>query len=189
MQIFAYNSSTNLEFPVITWNKTRILKWNDFKKKHDPKDNASASAAIGFESKPIIDHIKTRNKFKFKIRDMHLYAVFIPDLSWVTKGISRKNSILLLKHEQGHFDLAEEIIRKSNKTNRFRNLSLIIDEKNEDKAIKCAVLQATKIRKKIEDKLQKEFERQETKYEDKTNHGLVTKYQEKYNERFEKLRE
>jgi hypothetical protein len=191
MQIFVYDTSIDLEPPVIIWNKTRILKWNDFKKKPNSKDKASASAAIGFESKPFIEHIKIRGKFKFKIKDMNLHAVFIPDLSWVTKNISRKNRMLLLKHEQGHFDLAEEIIRKTRtKTiNRFHNVSLIINEKNENKAKKYAILQVTKIRKEIEDNLQKKFKSQETKYDNKTNHGLIVKHQEKYDKRFEKLRE
>jgi hypothetical protein len=191
MQIFVYETSTEPEVPVIIWNKTQILKWSDFKKKPDSKDTASASAAIGFESRPSIEHIKTGNKFKFKIKDMQFNAVFIPDLSWVTKNISTKNRISLLKHEQGHFDLAEEITRKTrtSTTDRFHNISLIINEKNHDDAKKYAILQVIKIRKEIEGKLKKEFRKQETKYDDKTNHGLIKNHQNKYNKRFEKLRE
>jgi hypothetical protein len=190
MQIFVINTSTNTEFPVIIWNKTRVLKWIDFKKKPDLKSKASASAAIGFESKPFIEHIKDGNKFKFKIRDMQFHAVFIPDLSWVMKNVNEKNSALLLKHEQGHFDLAEEITRKTRTktTNRFQNRYLIVKGENEDKAKKDSILQTIEIRKEIEGELQKEFKNQETKYDDKTNHGLIIKYQEKYNKRFEKLR-
>jgi hypothetical protein len=191
MQILVNNTSTNPELPVIIWNKTRILKWSDFKKKPDPQAKASAISAIGFESKPLIEHIKTGSKFKFKIRDMHLSAVFIPDFSWVMKNVSEKGSTLLLKHEQGHFDLAEEITRiiRTKTTNRFQNRVFIVKGKNEDKAKKDAVLQVTKIRKEIESELQKEFKSQETKYDDKTNHGLIIGYQSKYNKRFEKLRE
>jgi hypothetical protein len=190
MQIFVKNTPTNPEFPIIIWNKTRILKWNDFKKKPNPAAKASASSAIGFESKPLIEHIKTRRKFKFKIIDMQLHAVFIPDFSWVMKNASKKCNKLLLKHEQGHFDLAEEITRnaRTKTTNRFQNRSFIVKGKNEDKAKKNAILQVTKIRKEIDGKLQKELKNQETKYDDKTNHGLIIKYQEKYDKRFERLR-
>lgn len=190
MQTFVINTSVNPELPVIIWKKTRVLKWNDFKKKPDLKSKASASSAIGFESKPLIEHIKTGNRFKFKIRDMQLNAVFIPDLSWVMKNISKKNSESLLKHEQGHFDLAEEITRKTRTkvTNRFHDKSLVVKGENEDLAKKYAVSQATGIRREIECKLQKEFKSQETRYDDKTNHGLIMRYQEKYNKRFEKLR-
>ncbi|HYL66776.1 MAG TPA: hypothetical protein VEU72_06445 [Nitrosopumilaceae archaeon] len=191
MQIFVNNTSTNPELPVIIWNKTQILKWNDFKKRSDPKAKASASSAIGFESKPLIEHIKTGSKFKFKIRDMQLQAVFIPDFSWVMKKNSKKGSTLLLKHEQGHFDLAEEITRKTRirTTNRFQNRAFIVKGANDAKAKKDAILQVTKIRKEIDSKLLKELKRQQTKYDDKTNHGLITENQEKYNKRFEKLRE
>ncbi|HET7337740.1 MAG TPA: hypothetical protein VFJ23_07615 [Candidatus Nitrosotalea sp.] len=190
MQILVVNKLVDPELPVIIWKKTRVLKWRDFRKKPDVKSNASASSAIGFESKPFIEHIKAGNKFRFKIKDMQFNAVFIPDLSWVMKNISKKNSKSLLKHEQGHFDLAEEITRKTRTktTNRFHDRTLIVKGKNEDIAKRDAILQTAGIRRKIEDKLQSEFKSQETKYDDKTNHGLITEYQEKYNKRFEKLR-
>jgi len=191
LQTFVNKTTANPEFPVIIWNKTRILEWNDFKKKSYPKAKASASSAIGFESTPLIEHIKIRHKFKFKIIDMQLKAVFIPDFSWVMKNVSKKDGTLLLKHEQGHFDLAEEITRKTRTrtTKRFQNRSFIVKGKNEDMAKRNAILQVTKIRKEIDGKLQKELKGQETKYDDKTNHGLIIEYQEKYNKRFKKLRE
>jgi len=190
MQIFVINTPANPKLSVITWKKTRALRWNDFKKKPDFKSKASASSAIGFESKPFIEHIKSGNRFRFKIKDMQLNAVFIPDLSWVMKNISKENSKSLLKHEQGHFDLAEEITRKTRTqvTDRFYDKSLAVKGKNEDLAKKYAVVQATGIRKKIEHKLQKEFKTQESRYDNKTNHGLIQENQEKYNKRFEKLR-
>ena len=191
MQIFIYKTHVNSELPVIIWSKTRLLKWTDFKKKMVHKNGASASAAIGFESKPIIMHMKNDDKFKFTIKDMQFKAVFIPDLSWVMKNISVKNRKLLLKHEQGHFDLGEEITRKarSKTADRFHNMALIVKGINEKEAKKDALFQATEIRNKIELKLQKEFKRQEEKYDVQTNHGLVIEYQEKYNKRFNKLRE
>jgi len=191
MQTLVSNTSTNPEPRVIIWNKTQILKWSDFKKKPELEDKASASLAIGFESKPLIEHIATGSKFKFKIRDMQLHAIFIPDFSWVMKNVSEKDSTLLLKHEQGHFDLAEEITRKTRIkiTNRFQNRTFTVKGKNENNAKKNAILQVTKIRKEIEGELQKEFKDQETKYDDKTNHGLIIGHQQEYNKRFEKLRE
>lgn len=191
MRIFVINTSKNPDLPVIIWNKTRILKWNDFKKKPNVKSKASASSAIGFQSMPTIEQIKTGTKFKFKIKDMELQAIFIPNLSWVMKNIGKKNKELLLKHEQGHFDLAEEITRKTmtNTTNRFHNRSLTASGKNENMAKKDAMMQVSKIRKKIEDELHKKLEIQETKYDDKTNHGLIIGYQEKYNKRFKRLRD
>jgi hypothetical protein len=191
MQIFVNNTFPNLELPIIIWNKTRTLKWNDFKKKPDSKNKAAASSAIGFESSPIIEHFKIGCKFKFKIRDMQLHAVFIPEISWVRENILEKGNKLLLNHEQGHFDLAEEITRKTRikTTNRFQNRSFVVKGKNKAEAKKFAVVRVTRIRKEIDDRLQKELEREETKYDEKTNYGLIIKNQEKYNKRFETLRE
>jgi hypothetical protein len=190
MRIFVINTSKNPEFPTIIWKKTRVLKWSDFKKKPNLKSKASASSAIGFESMPSIENITTGIKFKFKIRNMKINAIFIPDLSWVMKNIGKKNKELLLKHEQGHFDLAEEITRKiRNKTNNIKNTELIVKAKNANLAKKYAIIQVSEIRKKIEDELQKELKIQETKYDTKTNHGLIIEYQEKYNKRFNQLRD
>jgi hypothetical protein len=191
MQTIVSDSHTNPEFPVIIWNKTRVLKWSDFKKKPDPGSKASASLAIGFESKPLIEHTMTGNKFEFKIRDMRFRAIFIPDFSWVMKNVSKKDRTSLLKHEQGHFDLAEEITRKIRieTTDRFQNMVFTVNGKNKDDAKKDAISQVTKIRKEIENGLRKKFKYQETQYDDKTNHGLIIRHQKKYDKRFNKLRE
>lgn len=183
-------SLNNSQFPVVIWNPTRILKWKDFKKKPNLRSKPSASSAIGFQSEPIIDHIEIGKKYKFKITDMQLHAIFIPDFSWVMISSNDKSSSFLLKHEQGHFDLVEEIVRKTrmNTTDRFKNRCFFIKGKNKSNAKKNAILQVTKIRKKIENKLQKELQMEGTKYDTKTNHGLIKKYQEKYNQRFKKLR-
>ena len=179
-----------LILPVIIWDKNRFLKWNDFQKKPDSKSKGSASSAIGFESQPFIEHIKTGSKFQFKIKDMQLHAIFIPDFSWVKRNVSKSGSTLLLKHEQGHFDLAEEITRKTRikTTDRFQNKVFDVQRKNENKAKKYSISKVVKIRKIIDDKLQKDLKKQEAKYDYETNHGLIVEYQEKYNKRFNRLR-
>jgi hypothetical protein len=179
-----------LGIPVIRWNEDKKLKWSDFKKIEKPNFQASAVSAVGFQSKPLIEHIKNKNCFKFKIKEMQLYAIFIPNYSWYGNKISEKEQILLLKHEQGHFDLAEEITRKEVKRikNDFHNKIFDSIGKNEDEAVENAICQVKIIRNKIENKLQKEFKTQETKYDEKTNHGLIKIHQEIYNKRFRKLR-
>ncbi|MFB5631609.1 MAG: hypothetical protein ACE5RN_08485 [Nitrosopumilaceae archaeon] len=151
---------------------------------------ASANSAIGFESEPIIDYFKTGVKFKFKILDLGIHAIFIPSFSWVKKTILDKDRNSLLKHEQGHFDIVEEIVRKSTikTTTLFRKKFFKVEGKNISIAKKNAIFQVTIIRKGIEDKLKKELQSEETKYDIKTNHGLIAWQQEKYNRRFKKLR-
>lgn len=190
MEIFIDTTSKSKEPSVIIWQKDRILKWSDFKKKPEPRPEASAVSAVGFQSGPFVEHIKIGSKFKFRIKEMNLNTIFMPDCSWVVKGITKENRILLLKHEQGHFDLAEEITRKARvrTTNRLRNRIFNIRGKNEIKAKKDALLRVSRIRKKIAARLNKELTNQEAKYDDKTNHGLIVRHQKKYNKRFDKLR-
>ncbi|MFB5627894.1 MAG: hypothetical protein ACE5R5_06825 [Nitrosarchaeum sp.] len=178
------------ELPVIIWKESKKLKWSDFKKTNKPNFNASAVSAIGFQSKPIIEHIKNKNTYRFKIREMQFNAIFIPQYSWYGNKISKKDQVLLLKHEQGHFDLAEEITRKESKTikNNFQNKIFKINGKNEDAAVENAIYQVKTLRNKIEKKLEKKFEIQETKYDNETNHGLIEIHQKAYNKRFRKLR-
>ena len=184
------NLFENLNVNIIIWSQTRNLKWSDFKKKSHFKSKASANSAIGFESEPIIDHIETGGKFKFRIIDLRVNAIFIPSFSWVSKTVLSRDRKLLLKHEQGHFDLAEELVRKSKEETYvfLRKKVFDVEGKNKSTAKNNTILQVTKIRKKIEDKLTKELKSEETTYDLKTNHGLIKLQQEKYNKRFKKLR-
>lgn len=183
--------SASGDVQVIQWKNTKKLKWTDFKKKDKPNFKASAVAAIGFQSKPLIEYIRNENKFRFKIKEMQFYAIFIPNYSWYGNEISKKDQMTLLNHEQGHFDLAEEITRKESKktNNRFQDKIFSTKGKSEEAAIKNAISQVNTIRNKIEYKIQNEFKIQETEYDKKTNHGLIKIHQNAYDERFRKLRE
>ncbi len=63
-----------------------------FQKKSEPKVNVAVST-IGFKSKPLVEDIKTRSKFKFKIREIELDTIFIPNFSRVMKNINGKKNI------------------------------------------------------------------------------------------------
>lgn len=183
-------NNTTLDIPVIQWEGTKKLKWGDFKKISSHDNKASAISAIGFQSKPLIEYIKNNNKHRFKIKDMQFYAIFIPIYSWYRKKTPKKEQVLLLKHEQGHFDLAEEITRKERKkiNNYFQNKIFDVVGKSEVIAIKNSIDKVNTIRNKIESKLQEEFEIQETNYDYETNHGLNKINQKIYDKRFKKLR-
>ncbi len=182
------NLSENLKIKVILWSPIKYLHWGDFKKNPDLKSRASANSAIGFESEPIVGYVENGGKFKFKILDMQLRAIFIPEFSWVKKNILNKYRKPLLTHEQGHFDLVEEIVRGSKINAHFSGLLFDVKGKNKTIAEKNVILQVTDIRKKVESKLEKKLKREETTYDDKTNYGLIKLQQEKYNKRFKKLR-
>jgi len=86
---------------LIAWKVTRQLTWNDYKGTPDPNSDAAASTTtyLGIEYK--LDN----NGFGWKIQ-----CSFSITRSW---GRSKTDPVL--KHEQGHFDIAEIFARKLNK--------------------------------------------------------------------------
>lgn len=89
------NSDTNQ----IAWSKDYKLKWNDFK--GSPDINTSASASTGTLISYILIPISD-STCKAKI-----FSYFLKNSSWTFT----KTNKLLLKHEQGHFDIAELFAR------------------------------------------------------------------------------
>lgn len=87
--VFVQTSDENL----IEWNASRKLSWNDFKGTPNPSStnaaltNSSITVEFGYNEKGLTHSIKCR---------------FNKSLSWV-----RVKNDYILKHEQGHFDIAE----------------------------------------------------------------------------------
>jgi hypothetical protein len=82
------------------WSKQRELQWEDFHKLPPTKTEKAAMSLVGVEFfANCID-----GKFRFEVN-----AFFNRDSSWVrqVKGIDK-----LLRHEQGHFDIAEIAARE-----------------------------------------------------------------------------
>jgi len=179
------------ESPAIIWNKDYLLKWEDFKGNPDQKIPASARSAVGLESQPNIQLIVTKTKYKFKINTVGIKAIFIPDASMVIKDrVSKQGSASLLRHEQGHFDLAEEIARKSNikLDSKFNSRTFTIPGENQEEAVRNALRQ---LKEMISEHLIEEHDglkSLERKYDEETRHGTIIDIQNVYNERFDKLR-
>lgn len=85
----------------IPWNSKRKLIWDDFKMATpvNTSDAALTTTYVGFSFS------RNRDEIKFEIE-----CKFQKSRSWV-----RVNSDYILKHEQGHFDIAEIFARKLNK--------------------------------------------------------------------------
>src|SRR5258705_9827270 len=86
---------------MIEWNPTRALTWSDYKGSPDPRSDAAASTTtyLGIEYK------MDEKGFSFKIQ-----CRFSLTRSW-----GRSKTDFILKHEQGHFDIAEIFARTLNK--------------------------------------------------------------------------
>lgn len=88
--------------PLITWSATHPLTWNDFQSKEAPAVKWS-DAITYFIVKDKINYCTTDSV------DATVVAMFNPYKSWKKHD---KLSTYLLKHEQGHFDIAELYARK-----------------------------------------------------------------------------
>ncbi|GIV45013.1 MAG: hypothetical protein KatS3mg035_2190 [Bacteroidia bacterium] len=103
----------------IVWSKGYKLSWEDFKGR--PK------SGISFEA---ISHIVISDEYTYENNMIKfiIVAQFIPKKSW-TKS---KNRLILLEHEQLHFDIAELYARKLKKKlaeTKFRSNPEKIKEK------------------------------------------------------------
>ncbi len=94
---FAQESDEEL----IEWRTSGRLTWTDYKGKPDPASDAAASTTTYLG----IEYDIRDNSFTYKIQ-----CRFSRTKSW---GLSKTEYIL--KHEQGHFDIAEIFARELNK--------------------------------------------------------------------------
>ena len=86
---------------MIEWDSSRLLTWSDYKGSPDPRSDAAASTTtyLGIEYK------MDERGFSYKIQCRFS----------ITRSWGRAKTDFILKHEQGHFDIAEMFARKLNK--------------------------------------------------------------------------
>ena len=146
---------------VIVWSTTRKVDWKDFKAK--PEGGALGGARIA------ISHT-----YSIGCRDGVLHArvqaVMVPAMSWVTYRIQASGlaSLVGLRHEQLHFDLAEVYARRVRKLLRElpNPCSHTDDELNA-----------------MAERVIKEHWDQQRRYEVQTEHGQVERQQTDWDRR------
>ena len=89
---------------IVTWSQNYCLKWTDFKAESNPAIYEDSHSFIKYGFTWIIDSDKLNGNIVFLINQIEVSVEFHPLLSWVRVSELNDN---LLKHEQGHFDLAE----------------------------------------------------------------------------------
>lgn len=95
----------------ISWNEKYKLKWSDFRALPDSNSFASAASSI------IITYSVIKKDSTYTIK---VFCYFLRSSSWTWE----KDDCLLLKHEQGHFDIAELFARKFRKAISGKKFSL-----------------------------------------------------------------
>jgi hypothetical protein len=156
---FCYSQNDTNEDSLIKWGVEVNLKWSDFKKESFKKDDISAQTNTIYK-------ITTVDKLENQI-SIEVSTYFNPNKSWV-RTESLKN-INLLKHENGHFAIAEIIARKLR-----RELSI------------CSVYSIDEAYKTINDaanKYRKELKLLQSTYDKETNHSKDFLSQKKWDEK------
>jgi len=95
-----YNFNFQKELEIIYWSKHNALKWTDFK----------GSVDINNKHAAITDcNIKMDFKTKKDTLFVSILSYMSPNKSWVK---TNEQNVILLKHEQIHFDITELFARK-----------------------------------------------------------------------------
>lgn len=137
----------------LTWKENRNLTWNDF------------------TGKPILGYVEvamTASSIEFYYSTKQdqvnwtVTAKFFPSLSWYVKG---KTSNYILKHEQLHFDITEMYVRLFRKQLK-ENIHSIKD--------------LPKL-KSISKSIMKQWDDEQHKYDDETDHSLDVDRQASWN--------
>ena len=117
------------EINVLVWSNDFFLRWSDFNAESNSASFEDSHSIIKYRHTWTISSDEIESQIIFFIENIQLSVEFYPVLSWVRTS---ETSDDLLKHEQGHFDLAELVKRENLKKleNKFSNINLIKHEKN-----------------------------------------------------------
>jgi len=171
----------------IPWSKDYFLDWSDFQAEFNPAALEDVHSIIKYRYTWIVNSDSDGNQIRFFIENIDLTAEFYPLLSWVRRSEATPS---LLKHEQGHFDLAELLRPEITK-----QIQSAFDEKkfptrgqNQERQKQYAREDSgLMIAKELERFEKYLFEKQE-EYDKQTNYGQIIEKQQEYDNMFKKLR-
>lgn len=172
---------------VIVWSKEDFLKWSDFKADSNPAVFEDSHSFLKYHYTWKIDSDKIGSDIVFFIENIQIFTEFYPNLSWV-RPMHENND--LLKHEHGHFDLAELVkwdnLRKIQ--NRFYNIKFFTRGQNEEQRKQFAKEDSTKLIAREIEKLEIVLSKKRQEYDDITNFGQIKTKQSEYDLIFQRLR-
>jgi len=181
------NKSNHTLEGYITWTRDYCLVWEDFQGATDYDVNKTAFTTWKLESYSEVE-VTNSAQSNFKFTEIDVVAFFDINKSWLKPvNLTSSQSLKLLRHEQGHFDLGEEHARfiENNMKESLMN-KIFPFEKFSENLKSDAEKSAKKLTKEIFDQY---FNRQiDEKYDKQTGNGTKWKEQIDYNLRFDKLR-
>lgn len=174
---------------IIDWSQQRYLNWNDFMAESNPAVYQDAYSKIQYHPIWTLNSEQMRGDVFFFIDEIHLTTQFLKHLSWVRGNLAND---ILLSHQQGFFDLAEELRPRITRLlyEKFAKKQYPMKGKNETESKQFAREDSgILIKTELENLYNKLFLTATEKYETDTNYGENVEKQKEYDQRFKKLRE
>jgi len=170
----------------ISWTSNYSLKWSDFKAELNPAVFEDSHSVIKYGFTWRINSDKINDKVVFLIDSIKIAAEFHPLLSWVRESESNDN---LLKHEQGHFDLAEMLRRDHDIIfeKKFYHKVFETRGKNEAQQKQFAKIDSGRMISNEVDKLSLILAKKRKEYDAETEYGKNILNQLKYTNIFKNL--
>ena len=173
---------------VLDWYPSRMLSWDDFQADPHPATFQDAISKIFYHPTWTVVSEKFGSELFYSIENIALTTQFQKQLSWVRLQLSNDQ---LLNHQQGFFDLAEElkpqILEKLSKL--FSDKKYPVRGNNDAERMQFAREDSSLMIRTALDRLFEEiFLPQAHKYEKDTNFGENISVQKEYDQRFSNLR-
>ena len=172
---------------ILSWSNDYFLKWSDFKAESNPSVFEDSSSHIKYHYTWIVNSDISEGKISFLIDEVKLTTQFFRHLSWIRE---KQFSADLLKHEQGHFDLAESLrlMITEKIQNEFQNKKFPTRGQNDEQQKQFAREDSGLMIAKELEKWSLDFSQNRIKYDEETEFGQNKEKQREYNDRFDKLR-
>ncbi len=172
---------------LLSWSKDYFLTWSDFKAEPNSSSFEDASCYLKYHPTWKVMFKTDNDEIFFLIENIQLSTQFLRHLSWVRK---KQSSLNLLKHQQGHFDLAESFrsVIEKNLQNEFRDKKFPTRGANEEQQKQFARENSGLMIAKQLEKYDYELSQMRIKYDSETEYGLNPNKQLEYDDKFSKLR-
>ncbi len=172
---------------IITWSKDYFLNWSDFKAESNPSSFEDSSSHVKYHHTWTVNSEMVNGVIYFLIDDIKLSTQFFRHLSWVREN---QASLELLKHEQGHFDLAEFLrpIITEEIQNKFRDKKFPTRGKNDEQRKQFAREDSKLMISKELEKWLNDLSQKRIKYDEETEFGHNLNKQKEYDKKFNELR-
>ncbi len=172
---------------VLVWSNDSFLRWSDFNAESNPAAFEDSHSVIKYRYTWTVNSEKIASQVLFFIENIQLSVEFYPVLPWVRTLQTNDD---LLKHEQGHFDLAELIKRENLEKlqNKFHKKQFPTRGKNEEQRKQFAKEDSGKMIAIEVQKLEEILSQKRQEYDEQTNFGQNLEKQLEYNSTFDRLK-